>query len=1149
MWVRVLGLSQVALGDDPADVVELGARKPRSVLAALTLRLGTDVSPDALVDLVWGQDAPRGAHGTLHSYLSGVRRVLEPGLGPRERPTILLTSDHGYRLDLRRDQVDAHRFADEVRLRHRALAPLASQFTTGPQPDWPDRATISDHVDALEELLALWSGDAYADLADHPDVELERSALDRLRRGAEEDRVLGLLALGDHAVVVAATEQATARHSLEERVWALHALALARSGHQAESLAALRHIRRVLADELGLDPGQELRDLERAVLAQDPVLGQWLRADVLAAVPTAPAARVERRTSGWGTVGREREADALEEVLDRAAAGEPAWALLVGEPGIGKSRLVERISESAAQQGFAVATGQCAQDDGAPPLWPWSQVLDGLDALDALGGPGGPGGRSRDAAVERVLSGEAPEVPEGREGGEGAERLAFRAWDAIAHEVLSRTGDTPLLLVLEDLHWADTASLRVLRRLVASAAPGHRLAVVASRRPWPEPTGALAEVGEELARHHVVRLDLGGLTLVEATALVGEVTGARPDPEVVAAWQARSEGNPFFLIELARLGAEGPGDAVPATVRDVVARRFEALPEQTRALLLLAAVLGRRCSLDVLAAAAEEGVELVDDLLAPAREAGLVREPEAGVVAFTHALTRDAVAATTTASRLARLHARVAHGLVDGGAIARLVRPEERVAELARHWLAAGPSYAPRAWRAAVDAAEQARRTFSWVEAEHLMAAAIEAHRRDPAGTAQERIDLLLTRARDCRPNFEWDQALPCAAEAIALARREEDLPRLAAAGAATTDNLVWMPQQWHEVLEDTIEDLRWALSRTPPHDSADRCRLMLALAVQLYYDPGARAEIEALAEEGHAIAQRLGDPALLWWASQTAWKALWTPKHAATRYALARQGLDATHAANDPDSEAVALVILAGSALEMGDQATFEKVARETERLARRRRNSYALLALDWVELSLASMRRDLEAMDRLGAELYELRPRLNPAMEQLHLAGIAFMTTLWTEQVAELVEPLTAANAAADNDLARDVLLQVLSRTNDVDRVREELGRPIEHRVENWSSSSTWCCIAEAAALAVDREVASRMVERLTPLSGRMDVSGISAVTGPVDGYLALALATSGHREEARQAADRAEAQSREWRLPAYIDWLRQWRRRLNI
>ena len=370
-----------------------------------------------------------------------------------------------------------------------------------------------------------------------------------------------------------------------------------------------------------------------------------------------------------------------------------------------------------------VATGRCAQDDGAPPLWPWSQALDDLGRHDQ---------RVLDTEVERLLSGDV----ESDGATDARERQAFRAWESIAREVLTRSEDAPVLLVLEDLHWADTASLKVLRRLVAATTPGQRVAVVLTRRPFPEPAGSLADVGEDLARRHVVRLDLGGLDAAQAMALVQGVTSSVPDPEVVAEWHARSEGNPFFLIELARLGVDArQAGVVPATVRDVVARRFETLPERTRSLLLLAAVLGRRCSIDVLAAVAGEPADDVDDLLAPAREAGLVQEPEVGTLAFTHALTRDAVATTATPSRVARLHAQVAHALADGGAVAPLVGPEERVAELARHWLAAGPSYAGRAWRAAVDAAAQARRTFSWVEAAQLMAAAIEAHRRDPLGT------------------------------------------------------------------------------------------------------------------------------------------------------------------------------------------------------------------------------------------------------------------------------------------------------------------------------------------------------------------------------------------------------------------------------
>ena len=136
-----------------------------------------------------------------------------------------------------------------------------------------------------------------------------------------------------------------------------------------------------------------------------------------------------------------------------------------------------------------------------------------------------------------------------------------------------------------------------------------------------------------------------GLSLEEAGALVREVAGTLVTAEVIAQWHARSEGNPFFLVELARLRVTDTDVApVPATVRDVVVRRLEPLPEETRELLLLASVLGRRCSLDVLAAIAGQPVDTTEDLLAPARDAGLVHEPEVGVLAFTHALTRDAVA-------------------------------------------------------------------------------------------------------------------------------------------------------------------------------------------------------------------------------------------------------------------------------------------------------------------------------------------------------------------------------------------------------------------------------------------------------------------------------------------------------------------------
>jgi hypothetical protein len=329
-------------------------------------------------------------------------------------------------------------------------------------------------------------------------------------------------------------------------------------------------------------------------------------------------------------------------------------------------------------------------------------------------------------------------------------------------------------------------------------------------------------------------------------------------------------------------------------------------------------------------------------------------------------------------------------------------------------------------------------------------------------------------------------------------------------------------------------------MAELPHGDSPDRCRVMLGLAVLLYYEPSARAEVRALADEGVAMARRLGDPALLAWAAETAWKALWTPAHADVRLGLAREALRATREATDPDAEVVASVLLTGNLLELGDLAAYVDTAAATARLASRRRNSYAQVALGWIDLSLASMRRDEAGVERVAAELHALRPRLNPGNEALHLMGIHLMSHLWDERIGELIEPIAAAMEVADNDLAADVLLLAMARAGDRDRLRAQLATPISHRVDNWSSTSTWCGVAEAAAVAGDVPLAERMVALLAPLHGRIAISGISTVMGPVDGYLALALATTGRRQEAAAAAARALDQCDAWAFTAYADWL---------
>lgn len=1162
--VRVLGTSRVvraAQDDLDAAGVVLGPRKPRGLLAALALHAGTDVSADLLVDVLWDGRPPRGAHGTLQAYVSGLRRALEPGLGARERSTVLVTTDRGYRLVVGKDAVDAHRFAAEVRRRHRTLAPLASQLAAAAPRDWPTFEEVVAHADALEEALAAWEGRAYDDLGDHEAVTAERAALEELRLTAEEDRVLALLALGEHATVVAATEQMVGRHPWRERTRALHVLALTRSGRQADALGALRDVRQVLVEELGADPGPELRELERAVLAQDEVLQVWWRgptsttsrpglpgsarpaASSAASSPPSAAPPAPPRAAGAPPmVGRAREQADLERLVEELRDGAPGCALVVGEAGIGKSRLLRHATDHARRLEIAVVAGRCSQVEGAPPFWPWLTVLRELEA--AVPDAAAPV-RSALDLLTADAAGEAAEAA----GSQDAAGRAFRTVEAVSAAVVGVARSTPVLLTLEDLHWADGASLRVLRHLLdtASQVP---VAVIATRRPWPEPRGPLAEVGEAFARRHATRLDLDGLNAVDAATLVAGVAGDGVSPSVAEQWAERAGGNPFFLIELARLRdpvTQVP--EVPVTVRDLLRRRLDELDPDSQVLVVTAAVLGQEFSVDVLAAVVDTPLEELEDALQPALAAGLVRDTAPGRWTFVHALTREAVLASTSPTRLARLHARVAHSYESSPDVAALVVPQVRVAELARHWLAAGPTHVSSAWRAAVAAAEQSRGVFSHEEAAELMRAAVEAHRRDPGGTLPERHALLLTRAGDCQRAADWRGVVGAALEAISLARGAHDAVGVAHAAAEITRNCLWTPHEWGVVLEDTVDDLRWALRELGDSAPADRCRLMLSLAVELYY-ADARAERAALVEEGLALARRTGDLPLQWWATRAAWIASWTPELATARAALSAEGLELATRLGDPDILAISHAVATSDALELGDAEGYRRHAAEAERIARRRRLSFVLYTLAFVDLTLRTMADDPAGAQARIDELRRLRTQVSLPADELHEVGIALASAYWTEGLEQFVEPMTAAVDASGGTVGREVVYATLARTGRVEELRSRmLASPLQVRSGHWSTGNDAAMLAEIAASLRDPGLAAEAHALLAPQSGRMAVAGFSVSVGPVDGYLALAESTLGDPSAAAASAERAEGLAEQWGLRRYTHWLRAHRARLGF
>jgi DNA-binding response OmpR family regulator len=249
---RLLGQVEAWRG---GERVELGGRKQRTV-AALLARVGRVVSLEQLIDDLWPEHPPARAAATVQVFVSNLRRALEPDR-PRGAPaTVLVTAGRGYLLAVDPGAVDAHEFAR-----------LAEQGRAALDGDDPERA-----ADLLRRAAQLWHGPAFADVPDASFARAEAARWAELLLGVAEDRIDAELALGRHHALVAELEQRVRRHPMRERLRAQLMLALYRCGRQADALETYRSARRALHDELGLEPGVRLRDLEQAVLRHDPDL-------------------------------------------------------------------------------------------------------------------------------------------------------------------------------------------------------------------------------------------------------------------------------------------------------------------------------------------------------------------------------------------------------------------------------------------------------------------------------------------------------------------------------------------------------------------------------------------------------------------------------------------------------------------------------------------------------------------------------------------------------------------------------------------------------------------------------------------------------------------------------------------------------------
>ncbi len=776
--IRVLGSFAAEVGGEP---LPLGGPRQRGVLALLVAARGQVVSVDRMVEDLWRGEPPSRALASLQAYVSNLRRLLEPGRPPRTPARMLVSASPGYALRLPPGAVDAWRF-EELLDKARALA---------------------DPRDArarLGEALALWRGPAFAEVADEPWAAPETARLNELHLVARELHVAAGLRLGDSAAVAPEAEGLTRDHPLREQGWRMHALALWSSGRQADALATLRRARAIFADELGLDPGPDLMALEEAILTQ--------RTDVLrAAVPPSQVDTPRHRASAppppnhrpraTTFVGRDGELAALVAAAGEAATDGARVALVTGEAGLGKSTLLEHLGARLRQDGWLVAAGRCPEVDSAPPAWAWVEALRNL-AVSV------PAGEFADDLAP-LLSDSAPV-----DGDAAAGR--FRLRQAVWNWLAAAAADRPVAVVLDDLHWADAATLELLGGGVGTRAP---IFVLAAYRA--DESERLTEALGSLARTVPLRLGLPGLNDDAVAELVRAECEA--DDTTVAGIAARTGGNPFYVRESARLlNGEGTLVAlsqVPEGVRDVLRRRLARLPESSVSVLRLAAVAGRESSVDVLMRAADSDEDGVLDALDAGVIAGLLDEPGPGRVRFVHALVRDTLITDISRVRITRMHARIAAALEDTG----------DVAALAHHYARAG---SPKAVGYCVRAAELAEARYA-----HDVAAALLTDAVANSNEPDERVGLLggllraqiragaVAAARDTR-----EQAVEYA-ESIG----RDDL--MIAAFTAWTEPTPWQARTYGTVDRPIVDRLRRLLKRTGLAPEV-RSRLLTAYAYEL---------------------------------------------------------------------------------------------------------------------------------------------------------------------------------------------------------------------------------------------------------------------------------------------------------------------------
>ncbi len=691
--IKLLGPLDVVID---GEHVVFARRRERSLLVLLAFRAPEVIPVQQLIVDLWGGEPSDGARTTLRSYISALRRALRP----YDRDTAIVTGRGGYALAAA-EAVDVRRFdALSNQARHHAAA--------------GDR---SAEAATLARALALWRGGPAVD--EHgSDSAVARVAqtlatrrLDVLARWADAE-----LHCGRGADVADLLASACETEPGRQDLWALRMRSLARAGRHADALETYRTLYRRLRDELGIEPSAPLREIEQAILRQDPELDP--KPGVGPRLLGAPAIPAALRGPALGEfVGRVTELEALDAAAALARAGGRHLVVVLGEGGAGKTRLLGQWAERAVAS-WRILYSRCDRDDGTP----FAPFVEALGAGLRSDLPWG--------AAETLANGDL---------GLARSRLFATITDSVLHEANLR----PVALVIDDLHWADESTMELLRHLARRAGQAPVL-ILLSCRPSEAPT-QLAALAQDPGYSTI---ELPGLSAPEVGALVASSPLAS-EPGLAAEIYDLSAGNPLLVRQvLAQLELVGTEREAASGLAAVIDARLSALDEATLAALSAAALLGETFDLVELEATCERtqtSRELALIAVEAAQRARLVVATGAGDGErwrFAHDLIREGILGRLSGPRRRRLHGQIADALerLHGDA------PDDAALfTLAAHTAAAAPpGSAQRAARYAALAARRALAGLAFEQAVAIAQRGLDCLRTEPDEPSRQRCRLLL---------------------------------------------------------------------------------------------------------------------------------------------------------------------------------------------------------------------------------------------------------------------------------------------------------------------------------------------------------------------------------------------------------------------